>query len=191
MKGNEYADRVAAYLLKNYGQRGLTIYREVSLGKSIIGKNRKIDILAVHEATSVALGIECKYQATPGTADEKIPYTLADLEAMHLPAFVSYAGEGFSVGVKHMLEGHKRAAYCEPDETLEPGKKTVEMDHVVAMTFGWWDQVLSKKQPFSLEAWQASSGKQSLQDSTTRKSSTEGVLLEPTGDDGRQVFRHS
>lgn len=155
MTGNEYADLVAAYLLKNYGQRGLTIYREVSLGKSIIGKNRKIDILAVHEATSVALGIECKYQATPGTADEKIPYTLADLEAMHLPAFVSYAGEGFSVGVKHMLESHKLAAYCEPDLSLEPGKKTVELDHVVAMIFGWWDQVLSKKQPFSLAAWKA------------------------------------
>lgn len=153
MTGNEYADLVAAYLLKNYGQRQLSIYREVSLGKSIIGKNRKLDILAVHEPTSVALGIECKYQATPGTADEKIPYTLDDLDAMHLPAFVAYAGSGFSVGVKHMLESHKLAAYCEPDVSLEPGKKTVELDHVVAMVFGWWDQVLFRKRPFSLEEW--------------------------------------
>jgi hypothetical protein len=154
--GNEYADLIAAYLLKNYEHRGLVVYREVSLGKSIIGKNRKIDILALHQSTSRALGVECKYQATPGTADEKIPYTLKDLEAMHVPAFVSYAGEGFSVGVKHMLESHKLAAYCEPDTTLEPGKKTVELDHVVAMVFGWWDQVLSHKRPFALDAWRPS-----------------------------------
>lgn len=158
MTGNEYADLIAAYLAHNYGRRGLLIYREVSLGKSIIGKNRKVDILAVHEESSKALGIECKYQATPGTADEKIPYTLKDLDAMHLPAFVAYAGEGFSIGVKHMLESHKLAAYCQPDLTLGPSKDTVELDHVVAMTFGWWDQVLARKQPFEMASWKPPRG---------------------------------
>ena len=153
MTGHEYADQIAAYLCKNYGHRGLSVYREVALGKSIIGKNRKIDILALHEPTSRALGIECKYQATPGTADEKIPYTLEDLKAMHVPAFVAYAGDGFTVGVKHMLESHKLAAFCEPGPSLEPSRQTVELDHVVAMIFGWWDQVLHKKQVFSLDQW--------------------------------------
>lgn len=153
MTGNEYADLIAAYLARNYGGRGLKIYREVSLGKSIIGKNRKLDILAVHEESSRALGIECKYQATPGTVDEKIPYTLADLEAMHLPAFVAYAGDGFSVGVRHMLESHKLAAFCKPDKFLVSGRDTVELDHVVAMTFGWWDQVLARKLPFDFLGW--------------------------------------
>jgi hypothetical protein len=72
---------------------------------------------------------------------------------MHLPAFVAYAGEGFSIGVKHMLESHKLAAFCRPDVSLVPSKETVELDHVVAMTFGWWDQVLSRKKPFELGAW--------------------------------------
>lgn len=153
MTGNEYADLIAAYLAKNYGQRGLQIYREVSLGKSIIGKNRKIDILAVHHESSRALGIECKYQGVAGTADEKIPYTLADLEAMHVPAFLAYAGEGFSIGVTHMLESHKLAAFCRPETNLMPTRDTVELDHVVAMTFGWWDQVLARKGPFQLDAW--------------------------------------
>lgn len=153
MTGNEYADLIAAYLVFNYGPRGLHVYREVSLGKSIIGKNRKIDILAVHHESSRALGIECKYQATPGTADEKIPYTLEDLDAMHVPAFVAYAGEGFSIGVIHMLESHKLAAFCQPDLTLSPSKQTVELDHVMAMIFGWWDQVLSHRHPFDLAAW--------------------------------------
>ena len=155
MTGNEYADLIAAYLARNYGGAGLKIYREVSLGKSIIGKNRKLDILAVHHESARALGIECKYQATPGTADEKIPYTLADLEAMHLPAFVTYAGDGFSVGVRHMLESHKLAAFCKPDNSLASGRDTVELDHVVAMTFGWWDQVLARKAPFNFLTWVA------------------------------------
>ena len=151
MTGKEYADLVAAYLVQNYGGKGLVVFREVSLGKSIIGKNRKIDILAM--LGERALGIECKYQATSGTADEKLPYTLNDLEAMHLPAFASYAGEGFSIGVIHMLKSHKLATYCHPPSDLSPGKTTVELGHVIAMTFGWWDLVLRQKQPFTLDEW--------------------------------------
>jgi len=153
MKGGQYSDLIAAYLAKNYGSRGLLIYREVSLGKSIIGKNRRLDIFAVHKQTAKALAIECKYQATPGTVDEKIPYTLDDLRAMHIPAFVVYAGEGFSAGVLHMLGGSEIAAYCLPEASLYPSAETLELDHVVAMTFGWWDAVLRGKQPFDLEKW--------------------------------------
>lgn len=153
MKGGQYSDLIAAYLAKNYGPRGLLVYREVSLGKSIIGKNRRLDIFAVQKETAKAIAIECKYQGTAGTADEKIPYTLDDLRAMHIPAFVVYAGEGFSAGVLHMLGGSEIAAYCLPEASLNPSAETLELDHVVAMTFGWWDAVLRGKQPFDLEKW--------------------------------------
>jgi hypothetical protein len=153
MTGNEYADLVAAYITRSYGGRGLVVYREVSLGKSIIGKNRRVDILAIDDASSRALGIECKYQATSGTADEKIPYTLQDLGALHIPAFAVYAGEGFSVGVLHMLQASPLAAYCLPDLNLQPCPGTIELDHVIATTFGWWDAVLKNKAPFHLEGW--------------------------------------
>lgn len=153
MKGGQYSDLIAAYMAKNYGPRGLVLYREVSLGKSIIGKNRRIDVFAVHKESAKTLAIECKYQGTPGTADEKIPYTLDDLRAMHIPAFVVYAGEGFSAGVLHMLGGSEIAAYCLPEPSLDPSAETRELDHVVAMTFGWWDAVLRGKQPFDLKKW--------------------------------------
>ncbi len=96
MTGNEYADLIAAYLTKNYRHRGLRVYREVSLGKTIIGKNRRVDILAVHDETQRALAVECKYQTVAGTADEKLPYAIQDLEALSIPATIAYAGEGFS-----------------------------------------------------------------------------------------------
>ena len=155
MTGTEYANLIAAYLTRNYGRRGLSVYREVPLGKSIIGKNRRVDVFAVHDASAKALAIECKVQTSTGTADEKIPYTLEDLAAMHVPAFVVYAGTGFSDGVLHMLRSNKRAAYCHPELSLEPTPTTIELDHIVAMTFGWWDAVLRDKRPFDLESWSA------------------------------------
>ena len=51
MTGKEYADLIAAYLDKNFGERGIKVYREVTLGKTIIGKNRRIDVFVVHEPT--------------------------------------------------------------------------------------------------------------------------------------------
>lgn len=151
LTGHEYANLVARYVVATYGPRGLDVYREVSLGKSIIGKNRSIDILAVHRATGQAFAIECKYQATSGTADEKIPYALADLEAMWIPGVVAWAGEGFSHGVVQMLRSSKRAAWCRLDPShLEPSADTREFDHIIASVFGWWDVVLRGKSPVVL-----------------------------------------
>jgi len=153
LTGNEFAELIAAYLVKNYGPRGLVVYREVHLGKSIIGKNRRVDILGIHTASRQAIAIECKYQATAGTADEKIPYTLEDLAALHIPAFAVYAGEGFSQGVLHLLRASRLAAHCLPGRDLASGPETIELDHLIATTFGWWELVLKAKQPFDLERW--------------------------------------
>lgn len=150
MKGNEYSDRIAGYLVAAYGARLLTVYREVSLGKTIIGKNRRVDLLAIHEPTQIALAIECKYQATQGTVDEKIPYTLQDMDALRVASCIVYAGEGFSQGVRHMLEAHHMAAYCLPEADLASTVATRELDHIVAMTFSWWDVVVRDKKPFTL-----------------------------------------
>jgi hypothetical protein len=153
MKGDEYADLIAAYVLQNYGCYGVLVYREVPLGKTIIGKNRRIDILCVQSATARVLALECKYQNVQGTADEKIPYALADLKAMHVPAFAIYAGNGFSQGVLHLLQASELAAHCMPEPSLEPNAATTELDHVIAMTFGFWQGVLRTRKPFDLGQW--------------------------------------
>ncbi len=49
MTGSEYANLVAGYLVENYGSKGLRVYREVGLGKTIIGKNRRIDVFMIHD----------------------------------------------------------------------------------------------------------------------------------------------
>jgi hypothetical protein len=152
MTGNEYADRIAAYIVKNFGARGLAAYREVSLGKTIIGKNRHVDIFVVHGESGNALAIECKYQDSNGTVDEKIPYAIQDMQAMGMPVCLTYAGNGFSAGILHMLAGCPIAAYCMPQDILEPGKETRELDVALAMTFRWWDLIVAHRRPFALPA---------------------------------------
>ena len=96
-------ESVASYSGERFGPRGLKVYREVRVGKSIIGKNRCIDVFCVREADSTAFAIECKFQDSAGTVDEKIPYALDDLDALPMAGCIAYAGKGFSDGVLHML----------------------------------------------------------------------------------------
>lgn len=158
MTGSEYANLVAAYLAHNFGARTLEVYREVNVGKSIIGKNRRVDLFAFDAKHNRALAIECKYQGTSGTTDEKVPYALQDIEAMRMPACAVYAGDGWSTGVRHMLEGSAVAAYCLPDATtLKRCPQTRELDHMMAQAFGWWDVILVDREPFGLSAWRTAS----------------------------------
>jgi hypothetical protein len=144
--GREYSELVARYVLFNYERRGIRIYREVPIGKSIIGKNRKLDLLVLDETSRDGFALECKFQGSQGTADEKIPYALDDLRAMRMAGGLVYAGEGFSTGILHLLRASDMAAYCLPDaETLAPGPSTVELDHFLAIHFRWWDLLVDER----------------------------------------------
>lgn len=148
MTGTEYANLVASYLARRFASRGLKVYREVRVGKSIIGKNRTVDVLCVCDILNKAFAIECKFQDSPGTVDEKIPYAIDDLKALPMAGCIAYAGRGFSQGVLHMLEGSPHAAYCLPaqdQQDLSPD--TQDLDHLLAMHFGWWDVLIGGRKP--------------------------------------------
>ena len=148
MTGAEYANLVASYVSKRFGSRDLKVYREIKVGKTIIGKNRCIDIFCVCDSSNKAFAIECKYQDSLGTVDEKIPYALDDLRALPMAACIAYAGKGFSEGVLHMLAASRHAAFCLPAfGQTETTATTKELDHVLATHFGWWDVLIEKKRP--------------------------------------------
>ena len=150
MTGAEYAGSIASYLSKRFGSSGLKVYREIRVGKSIIGKNRCIDVFCVSETDNKAFAIECKYQDSAGTVDEKIPYALDDLEALPMEGCIAYAGKGFSEGVLHMLNASPHAAYCLPfDGQADSSLDTKELDHLLAVHFGWWDVLVGPKRPVS------------------------------------------
>lgn len=159
MTGNQYRRHIARYLLSAYAGRGIHLYEEVSLGTSIIGKQRRVDLLLLLPGTGEALALECKYQDSAGTTDEKIPYALEDLKGLRVPAVIAYAGAGWSDGVLHLLQSSSLAAYCMPDEGMKPQPRkqgdsidsgTWQLDHVLAQTFRWWDVVLSGRTPLVL-----------------------------------------
>lgn len=143
MKATDYRDTVAGYIHQVFSAHGLTVYTEVSLGKTIIGKGRRIDVFALRKSDQRALAIECKFQNVSGTTDEKIPYALADLEALWIPGCLAYGGDGWSGGVLQTLRGSRRAAFCLPElPLLERTEATQELDHVIAAVFGLWDFVI-------------------------------------------------
>ena len=146
MTGTDYANLIASYVANRFGSRGLKVYREIRVGKSIIGKNRCIDVFCVRDAEAFA--VECKFQDSPGTVDEKIPYALDDLEALPMAGCIAYAGSGFSEGVLHMLRAAPRAAYCFPHQgQIVPSAETWELDHLLAAHFGWWDVLVGTRKP--------------------------------------------
>lgn len=151
MTGTEYANLVASYVARRFVSRRLQVYREIRVGKSIIGKNRCIDVFCVSEETGRAFAIECKFQDSQGTVDEKIPYALEDLRALPMSGCIAYAGKGFSEGVLHMLRASRDAAFClpEPGQAASTGE-TWELDHLMAVHFGWWDVLTEKKRPIQV-----------------------------------------
>tara|TARA_R110001583_G_scaffold10423_7_gene48255 strand:- start:2630 stop:3094 length:465 start_codon:yes stop_codon:yes gene_type:complete len=143
--GSTYQQSVEGYLSRRFSARA-TINSEVTVGRSLHGKKRKVDILMVSTDKEKALAIECKFQDVAGTAEEKLHFAIKDLEAMPMPAVLSYAGRGFSHGVRAMLEASQTAAYCAPWVPV-----TWELDHLIGMHFGWFDLLLDRTRPVNLE----------------------------------------
>ena len=107
MTGAEYANLVAGYVAKRFASRGLTVYREVRIGKTIIGKDRCIDVFCVSKDAQKAFAIE-----------------------------------------QHMLAASPQAAYCLPmAEQSDTTSDTRELDHLLAVHFGWWDVLVERKSP--------------------------------------------
>ena len=151
MTGAQYRDLIASYIVRNFVENGLVVYTEVSLGKTIIGKDRKIDVFVVRSSDQRAIAIECKYQETQGTTDEKIPYALEDLRALWIPGCLVYAGAGWSTGVLHTLQASRVAARCLPDAaSFARGSETRELDHILAATFGLWTSVIPEGRRFQI-----------------------------------------
>jgi hypothetical protein len=84
-------------------QLGLEAHQQVRVARRIWGAVRHIDVVLTHPVTRKTLGIECKYQAVPGTAEEKIPSIINDIAAWPIPGLVVFEGEGFTDNMRLFL----------------------------------------------------------------------------------------
>ena len=82
---------------------GLTARKEVKVGRRLWGAERRIDVVATEPKTRLSLGIECKFQGGPGTAEEKIPATINDMEAWPIRGILVFSGDGFSQNMRSFL----------------------------------------------------------------------------------------
>ncbi|MGH8654279.1 MAG: PD-(D/E)XK nuclease superfamily protein [Gammaproteobacteria bacterium] len=83
------------------------------VGRRIWGARRRIDVVLRHAETRKSLGIECKYQGTKGSAEEKIAGTIEDIRAWPIHGIVVFSGEGFSPNMKAYLLSTGRAVEFE------------------------------------------------------------------------------
>ncbi len=88
---------------------GLEAETQVALGQRIWGRNRRIDVVLTRPDTGLMLGVECKFQRVLGTAEEKIPATIADIEAWPIRGIVVVHGDGFSADFKAFVRSSGKA----------------------------------------------------------------------------------
>lgn len=82
---------------------GLKTASEVKAARRLWGAKRRIDVVLTDEKTGKVLGIECKYQGTSGSAEEKIPATIEDITHWPIEGIVVIDGEGFSKNMQGYL----------------------------------------------------------------------------------------
>jgi len=93
---------VEAEVAKVIQQLDLSYLRQVKMGVSILGRRRVADFL-VYDHAGRSLGIECKYQQTPGSAEDKLVHTITDFDARPVSHILVFGGEGFSKNIKGYL----------------------------------------------------------------------------------------
>ena len=96
---------------------GLATREQFKCGRRIWGAERYIDVVLTHVESRRRLGIECKYQGTAGSAEEKIPAIIQDITAWPIPGLVVFSGNGFSTNIKSFLIASGKAVEL---EELEP-----------------------------------------------------------------------
>jgi hypothetical protein len=88
---------------------GLLAREQFKCGRRIWGAERFIDVVLTHPDSRRRLGVECKYQGTAGSAEEKIPAIIQDIAAWPIPGLVVFSGVGFSTNIKSFLIASGRA----------------------------------------------------------------------------------
>ena len=105
MTGTQFRD-IVAELAEGLD---LTVVKEVEVGRRLWGSKRRIDLILTDEESGQRLGIECKYQRTAGSAQEKIPAAIADIDSWPIDGIVAYDGPGFSANMRAYLDSTGKA----------------------------------------------------------------------------------
>jgi len=96
---------------------GLEVREQFKVARRLWGAERRIDVILKDPKTAKTLGVECKYQGVGGTAEEKIPAIIQDIDAWPIEGLVVFYGPGFTTNMKSFLISTGKAVDL---EDLEP-----------------------------------------------------------------------
>jgi hypothetical protein len=111
--GDELAKLVCDLAIK----LGLEVHEQFKVARRLWGAERRIDVILKDPKTAKTLGVECKYQGVGGTAEEKIPAIIQDIDAWPIEGLVVFHGPGFTNNMKSFLISTGKAVDL---EDLEP-----------------------------------------------------------------------
>ena len=92
------------FALRDMGQ---AIYApQCTTGRNIYGMNRTVDFILYHPRKwPESMVIQCKWQASGGTVDEKFPFEVLSINADGYPAIIILDGGGYRPGAETWLRG--------------------------------------------------------------------------------------
>lgn len=96
---------------------GLEVREQFKVARRVWGAERRIDVILKDPKTAKTLGVECKFQGGGGSAEEKVPATIQDIDAWPIDGIVVFSGEGFTSNMKSFLISTGKAVEL---EELEP-----------------------------------------------------------------------
>lgn len=103
--GTAFREKVAELALS----LRLVVDREVAVGRRLWGSQRIIDLILTDPSSQRRLGIECKYQHSSGSAQDKIPAVVSDIASWPIEGIVAYDGPGFSRNMRVYLDSTGKA----------------------------------------------------------------------------------
>lgn len=78
--------------------------RQFEAGKDIYGKKRRVDIILYHpDLHPNCLAIQCKWQYSRGSVEEKYPFEVLNIEQSAYDTIIILDGGGYSAGAKQWL----------------------------------------------------------------------------------------
>lgn len=102
-------DREYEYVPANrffpYREMDQPIYaRQVETGLDIYGKQRRVDLILYHpELWKNCLVIQCKWQSSPGSVDQKYPFEVLCIQQDEYDTIILLDGGGYAPGARQWL----------------------------------------------------------------------------------------
>ncbi len=76
------------------------------IGPDIYGKNRRVDFILYHpQRWPNCLVIQCKWQASSGSVEEKYPFEVLSIQKNEFPTIILLDGGGYTKGAENWIKG--------------------------------------------------------------------------------------